>query len=102
MNAFLDSVVRSERPIYCAAPLFSPLERIAGANVAGILETILRANVGDDSVDVSNCIFLPFRDTNQSALVGPDRAQRIFQRDIEKLRTASALLARFDGLAKDS
>jgi nucleoside 2-deoxyribosyltransferase len=102
MNAFLNSVVRSGKPIYCAAPLFSPLDRMAGANVAGILETIIRKNAKDSNIDISNCIFLPFRDTSQSTFAGPDRAQRIFQLDIDTLRTSSALLARFDGLAKDS
>jgi len=102
VNNFLQDVVSSCKPLYLAVPLFSPLDRIGGANLAGIVEIELRKVIRNQEASISDYLFLPFRDTNQSLIIGKDRAKRIYELDIDQLKRSSALLARFDGLAKDS
>jgi len=77
---------------------------MAAANLAGYVENELRALLPDGSPAhmVSDVIFLPYRDSKQTEIVGKDRAQRIFIADIERLAGSSCLLARLDGLAKDT
>lgn len=100
-NTFLQDVIRKRQPLYFAVPLFSPLDRLSGANLAGVVEIELR-KVGNQELPISDLIFLPFRDTNQSLIIGKDRAKTIYELDIAQLKHSSAILARFDGLAKDS
>jgi nucleoside 2-deoxyribosyltransferase len=95
---FLDYLIENNHPIYCAVRLFSPQERIAGANLAGALEAKLHEFIPN----ASDYVFLPYRDTKQSNIIGNNRAEIIYKLDIEKLRKSSAIMARFDGLAKDS
>ncbi len=97
-NRFVSQLTDSKKPIYCAVRLFSPQDRISGANIAGAIEVKLNEFVEN----ASEYIFLPYRDTNQSSIIENERSKRIYELDIQKLNNCSALLARFDGIAKDS
>lgn len=97
-NSFITRLIENNRPIYCAVRLFSPQDRLAGANIAGAIETKLN----EYTKEASNYVFLPYRDTNQSNIIEKDRAKRIYELDIHELNNCYALIARFDGLAKDS
>jgi nucleoside 2-deoxyribosyltransferase len=101
-SQFFQDVISKRQPLYFAVPLFSPLDRLSGANLAGIAEIELRKLIGNQDNSISDLIFLPFRDTNQSLIIGEDRAKNIYELDIAQLKRSSAILARFDGLAKDS
>jgi nucleoside 2-deoxyribosyltransferase len=102
MNRFLDKLVATRMPIYCATLLFTPLDRIGAANLAYEIETYLSKNISDASININDLIFLPFRDTNQTKIQGKNRAKKIYNLDIEQLNNSSAIVARLDGLAKDA
>ncbi|MBL7956006.1 MAG: nucleoside 2-deoxyribosyltransferase [Flavobacteriales bacterium] len=99
---FIETLFKSKRPVYCAASLFSPLSRLGGAHLADTVERILRTSPSYPGDAISNYLFLPYRDTNQHEITGPNRARLIYEADIAQLNRSSALLARLDGLAKDS
>jgi nucleoside 2-deoxyribosyltransferase len=88
-SQFLQDVIRKRRPLYFAVPLFSPLDRLSGANLAGVAEIELRKLIGNQELSISD-------------IIGEDRAKQIYELDISQLNRSSAILARFDGLAKDS
>lgn len=99
---FLNAVVAGGRLIYCASALFSPLSRIGGLHLAQAVEKRIGSALSDHKDDPSRYVFLPFRDNNQGSIQGANRARRIYELDVEQLERSAALLARIDGLAKDS
>jgi hypothetical protein len=104
LTPLLAELARSDRVIYCAASLFSPIARIAAANVAGHLEVeiagrLARAGISRPSQPF---VFLPYRDSGQTSLAGADRARLIYEADLDQLQNSAALVARLDGLSKDS
>ena len=48
--------IESNRPIYCAVRLFSPQDRIAGANLAGAIELKFKELTND----AWKFVFLPY------------------------------------------
>lgn len=97
---FLDYLVDHSKTIYCASSLFSPLTRIEGYNLAQAFEE--SASSRSQAHNNYQFTFLPFKDTYQSDLVGDSKARKIFELDIQHLEKSGALVARVDGIAKDS
>ena len=101
---FRNYVVTCLKPIYCAAPLFSPIARMAAANLAAFVEYDLKHHCQSEGISYPSAelVFLPYRDTKQDTIQGFSRARRIYEADILRLAQSSCLLARFDNLAKDT
>ena len=80
------------------------MARIAAANLANYAEIRFKQvlNINNIIMPDHPIIFLPFRDTNQQNFNGPDRSNKIFCADIDKLNHSVAVIARLDGLVKDS
>ncbi len=97
---FRDYLLQENKIIYCANSLFSPLDRIGGYNIAAAIEDRLKSNGAQYSNQ--KFTFLPFKDTQQSDIVGDNKSHKIFELDLAKLQNAGALVARLDGIAKDS
>lgn len=98
--AFAKWLVRDDRAVYCAAPLFAPAQRAVAAILAGHVDRILKGT--DQCRDSDGHVFLPFRDSRQQAISSSDRSRMIYRMDVAQLRRAGAVLALHDGLAKDS
>lgn len=79
--------------IYCASRLFALQDRAAILSVADAIEAALPR--GDFRA------FLPFRDTDQASLIGPNKALMIYRHDISTLKRATIVVALVDGISKD-
>lgn len=85
-------VANSEKYIYICTRLFNYNDKLQ----AEYLERSLRKTI--------NCkTFVPFRDTNENKLIGPNRAIIIYDADLEKLNSGDILLLAvlYDGICKD-
>jgi len=104
MNSIISKTISQNRVIYCANSLFTPFDRVSGDIMAKEIEYYLTNYIKDNNLNatVSDFVFLPFRDTNQKSIIGKDRAHKIYKLDIVKLNNSSCLIARLDGIAKDS
>ncbi len=99
---FAETAIAEGRLFYCASSLFSPLERIGGLHLAQAVERKIQHLLPGLSFASRQVVFLPFRDTDQESIEGVDRSRRIYELDMDRLRRSACLLARVDGLAKDS
>ncbi|MCK5117596.1 MAG: nucleoside 2-deoxyribosyltransferase [Candidatus Aegiribacteria sp.] len=88
--------------VYIAAPLFSVNDRLAAASLC---DAVVREISSRQNVSVSlarDSVFLPYCDTKQDEIIGTNRARSIFVKDIERLDWATHVIARMDGMPKDS
>ncbi len=97
---FIDFLFKHKKTIYCACSLFSPLSRIGGYNIASALEDCIKVRYPE--YHDYKFTFLPFKDTQQSDIIGDNKAKKIYDLDIENLKNAGAIIGRLDGIAKDS
>lgn len=88
--------------VYIAARLFSPIDRLAALALSDLTVQKISDEFRISKKKASNCVFLPFRDTDQSRISGCDRSRKIFELDIDELKKATHILARLDGITKDS
>jgi nucleoside 2-deoxyribosyltransferase len=86
---------RDQEPdlIYCASRLFALQDRTAILCIANAID----AAISHENLNV----FLPFRDTDQASLNGPDKARLIYNHDISTLKRARIVVALVDGISKD-
>jgi nucleoside 2-deoxyribosyltransferase len=83
-----------ESLVYCASRLFAIQDRVTILSIANAIENALPVN---DNIKV----FLPFRNTDQAALDGPNKARLIYEHDISALKRARLVVALVDGISKD-
>lgn len=79
--------------VYVAAPLFSAHARSRAARIARAV-----AAVSPDSVSV----FLPFRDSEQSKIEGPNKSRLIFEADLAHLGQSQCVVAFIDQWPSDA
>ena len=84
--------------IYVAARLYSALDRFA----AGLLAMEIERQAARQKVNGGLKPFLPFRDTNQQAFAGENKARAIYEADLAGMAQSVGLVALYDGLTKDS
>ncbi len=95
--------VKNNKKIYCAASLFSPLDRVGAAHPAYFIEKEISDYItrNDLQCKSDNFVFLPFRDSKQVNLSGKERSRQIYEKNIAELKNSSAIFTRIDGLVKD-
>lgn len=98
----IDRLAQSDALIYVAGRLFSLEDKIHSewleqAVLAGVAEAVELTNISLTRPTT----YVPFRDAGQEELVASDKAQRLFELDLERLERTALLVSNVDGLAKD-
>lgn len=82
--------------VYMATRLFALQDRI----VAAILADEITDAVAKSGMDGTS-VFLPYRDTSQSAIASPHKSRAIYEADRARLDAACLVVGLVDGMAKD-
>ncbi len=85
-----------------ATRLFSPMDRISALNLSEALVERIHKEYDLSFENAYDCVFVPYRDTDQEKIQGAHRSRQIFLLDIENLKKSTVIVARLDGLSKDS
>jgi nucleoside 2-deoxyribosyltransferase len=84
--------MNNSNTIYICTKLFNYNDKLQAEYFEDALKRHIKCN-----------IFMPFRDTKENDLVGPDRSKIIYDSDIKKLDSGEVILlaALYDGICKD-
>lgn len=88
--------------VYIVTRLFDFAEKLKAESIEqAVLKGIQAAR--DNSIQRAHTLstFVPFRDTAQDALRGPNPARTIYEADLVRLKNLFAIVGYFDGVSKD-
>lgn len=95
-------LIDENRIIYVATRLFNYADKLLAERLeASVIKGIVRAVPEISSSRGTPFTFVPFRDTGEHLIAGPDKARVIYEGDKQRLERLLAVVGFFDGPSKD-